>query len=517
MTEATEATEAIKATEAVAVSGPNLSNLIKRGVALVACWAVCCVAQGRPAQPTPQAPAATPTPPPTAGRPSPPAEELPRGRVAETVATLKDPSQTYALYLPSNYTPARRWPILYCLDPLARGPLPVRLFSEAAERFGWVVAGSNNSRNGPVADSVKAAHALVEDTQARLSVDARRVYAAGFSGGARQSILIDQLCRHCLAGVIAAGAGYPPELKPAAPVTFALFGVAGTDDFNFPEMKALEAELTRLGATHRFESFDGGHAWPTPELAAEAVEWLELQAVKAGLRQKDEAFVADVWGRRLAEARRLEEGAESYAAYRAYASLAADFRGLRDVSEAGGRLAALGASKAVKAALKDESEQLGRQRRLVAELFELAERRRGEFEGRVQSAADFRGLVEELRVKARAEADSGERRVARRTLNQLMARFYETAANLRWQRARPSEIVAALEVASEVAPRSPQIFYELAVAHAANSDRKRALAALRKAFELGFKDAAALGREPAFDALRREAEYRRLVEGTHIK
>jgi len=171
----------------------------------------------------------------------------------------------------------------------------------------------------------------------------------------------------------------------------------------------------------------------------------------------------------------------------------------------------------VKAALKDEAEQSGRQQRLVAELFELAERRRGEFEVRVQAAADFRGLVEKLRVKAKAEADSGERRVARRALNQVMARFYETAANLRRQRARPSEVVAALEVASEVAPNSPQIFYELAVAHAMNSDRKRALDALRTAFEKGFKDAAALEREPAFDALRGEAEYMRLVEGARTK
>ena len=196
----------------------------------------------------------------------------------------------------------------------------------------------------------------------------------------------------------------------------------------------------------------------------------------------------------------------------AYESLAADFRGLRDASEADTRFAALGASKEVKVALKDEAEQLGRQQRLVAELFDLIEKRRGEFDVRVQAAADFRHQLEGLRVKAKAEADSGERRVARRTINQVMARFYETAANLRWQRARPSEVVAALEVASEVAPRSPQIFYELAAAHAANSDKKKSLAALRKAFELGFKDAAALERDPAFDALRGAAEYKQLVE-----
>lgn len=503
--------------EAVAVAVPNSSNLITRGLVLVACCVVCCVAQGRPAPATPQAPAAVPTPPPTAGRPSPPAEELPRGRVVEAVATLKDPAQTYALYLPSNYTPARRWPMLYCFDPLARGAVPVKLFSAAAERFGWVVVGSNVSRNGALKPSLDATRAMIEDAQARISVNGARTYAAGFSGGARHSILIDFICRHCLAGVIAAGAGYPPNFKPEAPVTFALFGAAGVDDFNYPEMKTLDATLARLGAAHRFESFEGGHAWPTPEVAADAVEWLELQALKTGLRQKDEAFAAGVWGRRIVEARGLEEGSKSYAAYRAYEALAADFKGLRDVSEAEGRRAALGASKEVKAALKDEAEQLSRQQQLVGQLFELAERRRQEFELKVQLTADFRAIVEGLRVKARAEADSGERRVARRSLNQVSAHFYETAGELSRQRARPSEVVAALEVAAEIASKSPQLFYELAVAHARNADKKGALAALRKAFELGFKDAAALEQEPALEPLRGEAEYRRLVEGAQGK
>jgi hypothetical protein len=147
----------------------------------------------------------------------------------------------------------------------------------------------------------------------------------------------------------------------------------------------------------------------------------------------------------------------------------------------------------------------------VSQLFDLAEKRRGEFEVRTEAAADFRRVVEGLRAKAKAGTDSGVRRVARRVLNLATAHFYETAANLRQRRARPSEVVAAREVAAEVAPDSPQLFYELAVAHALNADKKRSLAALRKAFELGFKDAAALEREPALEPLRGEAEYKRLV------
>jgi predicted esterase len=488
------------------------SRLFWPRLALYVCGALCLFTQAGSAQTVSQTPP-PPTPPPNASRPSSPAEELPRGQVVERVTTLKDSTLTYALYLPSNYTPARRWPVVYCFDPLARGALPVKLFSEAAERFGWVVAGSNDSRNGPLKASLDASAAMIEDAEARLSLDRARVYAAGFSGGARHAVLLDFLCRHCLAGVVAVGAGYPPNFKPAAPVRLALFGIAGIDDFNFAEMKALDAELARLGAAHRFESFAGGHAWAPQEVVSAAVEWLELQAVKTGRRERDEAFVTNVWEHRLAEARRLEAGSEVYAAFRAYESLAADFRGLRDVAEAERRLDALASDRYVKAALKDEAEQSSRQQRLVSELFELVERRRGEFEVRTQAAADFRRMVEGLRSKAKAEADSGERRVARRSLNQVAAHFYESAANLRQSRARAAEVVAALEVASEVAPNSPQLFFELAVAHAENKDRKRALAALRTAFEKGFKDAAALERERSLDALRGEAEYKRLVEG----
>jgi hypothetical protein len=40
--------------------------------------------------------------------------------------------------------------MLYCLDPDARGRIPVERFAEAAGRAGWIVGGSNNSRNGPL-------------------------------------------------------------------------------------------------------------------------------------------------------------------------------------------------------------------------------------------------------------------------------------------------------------------------------------------------------------------------------
>src|SRR5512140_3935066 len=85
---------------------------------------------------------------------------FPRGTIVEKVACLKQPAQTYALYLPSTYDPQIPRPILYCFDPGARGRVPVELFKEPAEKLSYIVVGSNNSRNGPWGPIYEAIQAM---------------------------------------------------------------------------------------------------------------------------------------------------------------------------------------------------------------------------------------------------------------------------------------------------------------------------------------------------------------------
>jgi hypothetical protein len=74
------------------------------------------------------------------------AEPVPGTLAAEVPSATA--GQSYALYLPSTYQPGRRWPVLFVFDPGARGANGVQHFQAAAEQFGYIVACSNNSRNG---------------------------------------------------------------------------------------------------------------------------------------------------------------------------------------------------------------------------------------------------------------------------------------------------------------------------------------------------------------------------------
>lgn len=206
-----------------------------------------------------------------------PAEDQFRGTIVDPVVCLQDPGQSYALYLPSRYDARRAWPVIYCFDPGGRGAVPVALFREGAEKYGYILAGSNNSRNGPWEVIMKAARALGLDTRARLAIDDGRIYAAGFSGGARVASGLGKIISIPLSGVIGCGAGLPEWLTPGDVRNVPWFGTVGIQDFNYREMQELDRELRRQGTPCLLRVFQGRHAWPPKKLALEAISWLEKQ------------------------------------------------------------------------------------------------------------------------------------------------------------------------------------------------------------------------------------------------
>src|SRR4051812_33937320 len=223
-------------------------------------------------------------------------QELPRGTIVDRVACMDDAAQTYALYLPSAYSADRKWGLLLAFHPAARGRLMVEKYQAAAEQYGYIVAASNNSRNGPYAISTAAAQAMGDDVGRRFSIDPRQVYLTGMSGGARVAMAI-ALGGNSIAGVIASSAGFPDSL-PRANVPFAVFGTAGTEDFNYLEMRLLDRKLS---SPHFLGVFNGGHALPPDDLAFSALEWLTLQAMQSGRRSRDDYAIERMLQRRRAQ------------------------------------------------------------------------------------------------------------------------------------------------------------------------------------------------------------------------
>jgi len=438
------------------------------------------------------------------------ADQFAKGQIIEKVTCASEPAQSYALYLPSSYSPERAWPVLYAFDPQARGRMPIERFKEAAENYGWILVGSNNSRNGPMKIALDASRAIWKDTHERLAIDEQQTYFTGFSGGARVAVTLASACHDCVAGVILSGAGFPAEIKPSGATHFDVFGTTGLDDFNFPELKELAETLTNAGVTNQIEVFPGRHEWPPSSLATEAVEWLILRAIKRKIRAPDDAFVAQVWQEKLQRAKAAEDAKQIYTAYRTYESMAQTFKGLHDLGEIDKKLNELRAMREVKQAISDERGEIARQRDFERQINEIISQRERNDDA-LDAGLRLSSLLAKLQKSARVDQDSSDRRVARRVTEGQFILFVEQGRELQNQQ-RYDDAVRKLQIAAELGPERSGVFVMLASAYAMQGDKKKALQTLKTAVEKGFTDRAAIINNSAFNSVRTDPAYLQLIE-----
>jgi hypothetical protein len=346
----------------------------------------------------------------TAAVPS--SQDLPRGTIIDAVTCVDDRTQSYALYLPSTYSPDRAWNVLMGFHPSGRGRAIVEAYQAAAEQYGYIVAGSNNSRNGPWSVSIAAVRAMSGDLARRFAIDAERVYLTGHSGGSRLAMQV-ALDSPNIAGVIASSAGYA-DSRPRASVRFAVFATTGTEDFNYIEMRMLDRKLK---SPHHLAVFTGGHTLPPNAVALEAIEWMELQAIRSRRRSRDDVLINALFEKRQ---RQVAASTEVTATVHVLEALVSDFADVHDVSAETARLTALSKQPEVKRALARERDADDEEARVVSEIIEL-EANLENFELRAQTLGRLRDRLSRWARAANADAASPERSRARRVLRAITA------------------------------------------------------------------------------------------------
>ncbi len=245
--------------------------------------------------------------------------ELERGKMIASVTCLDDKSESYALYLPKSYSETKKWPIIISFSPAGRGTDPVSLCLEAAEKFGFIVIGSNNSRNGPSEPINKAYKAIKVEIEKRFSIDPKRIYSFGMSGGSRVALRMAASEPDLFRGVIASAAFINPADDFKDKNIF-IYGIVGDEDFNYPEYLRGAPILEKSKTPYWIEIFQGKHQWPAKELVFEAIEMFDYlyqktlegkgllqaeQIIKTRLAKAEQMITKKLWVHASAEINNL--------------------------------------------------------------------------------------------------------------------------------------------------------------------------------------------------------------------
>lgn len=413
---------------------------------------------------------------------------------SKTETCTQDSTQSYALYLPTGYSDKKKYPVIFCFDSHARGTLPVEKLKQAAERFGYIIAGSNNVRNNST-DLNHQIQTLFSDVEKKYSIDEKRKYLCGFSGGARIAVMIAARSKN-IGGVIGCGAGFP-QINPNE-VNFDYFGAVGKKDFNYLEMKNLNNVLAKYEIGHYISFFDGQHQWPPPKTMQDALLFLHCKAMKRQIIPKNEMLIKQ-WSDN--EQKRLQDISNPYRKLQIHQKQIAFLGGIYDIEPF---------HKEVEKLKNDPQTKKMQQKLAKTEQIEL-NLRKGYIEAIENKTIEWwKNEIGLLRERAKGKAPL-QAEYCERLLNFLsMMTYMYCEKYLKNKQVREAgKIVALYEI---LTPENPDMFYFKAALNALQKNNDTAIQYLNKAIELGFSDTTKIYADDYFDKLSKKQSFQRLID-----
>lgn len=202
--------------------------------------------------------------------------------LGETVGPIEADGSHYFLYLPKSLKKGRKAPLLFftCSGGGDAGRLNPMI--EGAELCGWIIAISQESKNGMEREvSVVHSKNCVDHIKETLPVDEERVYFSGNSGGAREAYFNSSKIKS--AGVLGLIAGAKPD-EISRKMDY--FFISGARDYNRCGT-SFSYGAAKSSAAIRFHP--GGHGDGPGWLMTEGMVWLQTRCIEKGKKEVSDA------------------------------------------------------------------------------------------------------------------------------------------------------------------------------------------------------------------------------------
>lgn len=431
-------------------------------------------------------------------------ENFPKGQIIDQVICKNDTSQSYALYLPSNYSTEKSYPVIYAFDPHAIGKLPVSMYKELAEQYGYIIVGSNNSKNGTTwEDSQSIANKLFADVGNRLSVNTHRIYVLGFSGGARVANAL-AIINGSIAAVICCGASAPMAKTNAPRNNYSFLGIVGNEDFNYVEMRKYDMiDLAGQNIKHLLITFDGKHEWPAVGIMDDAFWWLALNDMRKNSATKNDALIAKRYQPALKQIELYQEKKQVFETYKLCQKTINFYDGLADLSPCYSKYKALQSDPEVDKQLKLEEGIWTEEEELKQQYLKALQ---------TQNLSWWNKNVATLNQKIKTGTDKNKVLMNKRLLNFLsLAAYMQTAGALKQNNLPVAEFFGKIYLL--VDPTNNEAHYLMSEVFAKNGNNVEAIRSLNLAIENGFTDIIRLRSDEVFRGIKHTKEFEDVVKG----
>jgi predicted esterase len=430
-----------------------------------------------------------------------------KGRIVDSISVDTNTGESYALYVPNTVRTADPVPLVFIFHPAAQGKQGLQPFLKASETYGYVLVCSNDSKNGPYDTNLQIANRLFNKVLKDYSVDPRKMYTAGFSGGARLASTIAVVTKK-IQGVIACGAGFSSD-SPYLPFNedFSYAAITGYEDMNFSELIKTKGWLNKLNISNELFIFDIGHQWPDQEQILEAFDWLQLEAFKKGISVTDMPLVQSLYNKFYGKAHQFEEDDKLLRASYEYERIIRNFSRYFQLDSIQTRLNAILSNKSYG---KEKDMLAGSLEDEVALWLKYQKRFTKDLEKGNTKLAWWTAEMHKL-TGALATDDFQKNAMIKRLLYKISAAAFETAT-ISDQRLTLDQIIFCFDIAILGTPTEPYLYLKQIENYLLKNNQEMAFDYLERLLNSGFKNFEYLKRSRILEPLKQNPRFSELMQ-----
>ena len=407
---------------------------------------------------------------------------------------------SYSLYLPTSFDGLKKHPVAFAFDPHGDGALPLKNFQRLADKYNYILVGSNNCKNGMPWKSINAvAQATMKEVLLKYPVDNKRIYTVGFSGGARVASAL-AIENGMIAGVTAIGAGFQNS-NANLTYNFDFFGMAGHGDFNMTELLSLDQMLSTTTMPHYVHLYNGKHEWSPEAEMNYAFLWHDFQAMRANKISKKDTLLNQFTKQETAFIAVARKQKNIMDEYNGLSRLVKFSEGLQDVTLYKQQLATLAASKTIVAMQRNRQQSQMVEEQLTKSYWKTLQEKNLEW---WKNEIGKRNSKKNLPNTAAAQQNE-------RLLGFLGLATYMQASDA-VAKMEVEKAEKLLQIYQWLEPKNAEQPYLKAALNSSLGNKQKALDFLKEAIELGFSDTTRLYADAHFVALKSEEQFQEMLK-----
>ena len=256
--------------------------------------------------------------------------KIQKGRVIDSLMVGDSLNQSFALYLPRAYEAKGKWPIVFAFNTEGNGKAALVRLKLAAEKFGYILAASNNIYDTiSISDNMFTVKRMMDRVSALFPLDKKRTYTAGYKTSGRFANLVPLFIKE-VEGVISINASLANAELLSKKNPFHFIAIAGRSDFNYTNLQNDEKLLNSLKFPNTLLIYDESGDQTPSSFVEEAFWRFDLAAMAKGNLKKDSTVIERAFQKNILRIQELQQKKRMLLAERSMLETLTSYRVLRN-------------------------------------------------------------------------------------------------------------------------------------------------------------------------------------------